>query len=272
MPKWNPEQYLKFANERTQPSVDLAARIGVENPKSIIDIGCGPGNSTRVLKRRWHAADICGLDSSEEMIAKAKLDKDVMDDDHIEWILGDASTFRFERKYDVVFSNAAIQWIPNHDALVARLFDLVCDGGALGIQIPADDKSPIRQALREVAANSRWSGFMPGVKNLMTYHNAEFYYNLLSTLTNKLDLWETIYYHVVNSRAEIVQWYKGTGMKPYLERLPDEHERELFTKDVLAACAMAYPVQSDGKVLYPFKRVFFVAYKTEQYADTSISK
>jgi trans-aconitate 2-methyltransferase len=137
MPNWNPDQYLKFANERTQPSIDLAARINVENPKSIIDIGCGPGNSTRVLRQRWPESRISGLDSSVEMIKKAKEDFP-----ELEWITADASTFKFDKKYDIVFSNAALQWMPAHELLLRRLMEILNANGALAVQVPANKESP----------------------------------------------------------------------------------------------------------------------------------
>lgn len=256
MPDWNPNQYLKFATERTQASVDLASRIEIENPQSIIDVGCGPGNSTQVLRRRWNNADIFGIDSSADMIAKASHDYQ-----NVEWIVGDASIFEFERRYDIVFSNAAVQWMPNHEAIIPRLFGNVSQGGALAVQMPQDKELPIHQALLEVSKSSKWSGFTSGAEKLVVYHDANYYYDLLSKLSGKFNLWETIYYHVLNSQAEIVEWYKGSLMRYFLERIPSEAGRKDFEDEVLAKCVEAYPNRRDGKVLFPFKRIFFVVYK-----------
>ncbi len=256
MPTWNPDQYLKFMGERTQPSVDLTARIEIENPKSIIDIGCGPGNSTLVLRRKWNEAQLFGLDSSPEMIDKARAD---MPD--IEWTVGDATNFEFERGYDVVFSNAALQWMQHHETLVPRLFAVVNHGGALAVQVPANQDSAIQKAIVEISITSRWSENLAGIDRRMVHFPAEYYYNILSKMSSGLDLWETTYYHILNSPRDLVEWYKGTGMRPYLERLPDDQSRSEFENEVLRECQNSYLPQKNGKVLFPFKRIFFVAYK-----------
>lgn len=255
MINWNPEQYLKFVKERTQASIDLAARIDIESPAAVIDIGCGPGNSTEVLRRKWPEAKLTGLDSSPTMMEKAR-------NDHpdIEWIAGDAASFGFEKKYDVVFSNAALQWMPDHETLVPRLYGIVAGGGALAVQVPADSESPLRKAIVSVSNEAKWSGYTAGCDHLLNYRTADYYYDILTPLAARVDLWETIYYHVLPSHADLVEWYKGTGMKPFLERLPDEESRTEFGKEVLERCKKGYRTRSDGRVLYPFRRIFFVAY------------
>ena len=255
MTDWNPRQYLQFANERTRPSIDLSPRVNIENPKCIIDIGCGPGNSTRVLRGRWPDAKIAGLDSSAAMIEKAKEDYP-----GIEWITADASAFMHEKKYDIVFSNAAIQWIPDHEVLVPHLFEIVNRGGALAVQVPGNKESPLHQALLRVSSSPKWSRFTSDVEKIFTYNDAAYYYDTLFRISSKFDLWETTYYHVLNSHAGLVEWYKGTGMRPFLEKLPDESSRKEFENEVLAECIQVYPIRKDGKVLYPFKRIFFIAY------------
>jgi trans-aconitate 2-methyltransferase len=255
--EWDPEQYLQFEHERTQPSIDLVARIPLEDPKTIIDIGCGPGNSTQILLKRWPHADIVGLDKSEKMIEWARLD-------HPEqtWLIGDASTLATDRKYDIVFSNAAIHWIPDHHALIPRLFQIVRDDGMLAIQVPANHESPLYKAILNVARSSKWRAFTSGCDELITYHTAEYYYNQLVSLTEDIALWETTYYHILKSHQDLVEWYKGTAMKPLLENLPTDDNREEFLQAVLTECKKQYPFQSDGRILYPFKRLFFTARKT----------
>jgi len=144
---------------------------------------------------------------------------------------------------------------------VPRIFEIVNPGGVLAIQVPADNDSPVRQALLKASSSSKWSRFTSGTETLITYNSAEYYYNLLFPISKEFDIWETIYYHVLDSQAGPVEWYKGTAMKPFLERIPDEASRKEFEDEVTALCAMAYPLQRDGKVLYPFKRIFFIAYK-----------
>lgn len=256
MLNWNPDQYLKFARERTQASIDLASRVMVEIPASVIDIGCGPGNSTRVLRERWPNARITGLDSSPEMIDKAKADLP-----DIEWITGDASTFTFQKEYEVVFSNAAIQWMQDHEVLVPRLYEIVKHGGALAVQIPADQDSPIRRSLLSVSSREKWLKYTSGRERLMNYRTAEYYYDILAKVSERFDVWETVYHHVLDSREGVIEWYKGTAMRPFLEKLPDDASRKEFEDEVLDGCKDQYEIRKDGKVLYPFRRIFFVAYK-----------
>ncbi len=256
MGTWDPQQYLKFKNERTQPSVDLVARVRIDHPNTIIDIGCGPGNSTQVLYQRWPNAEITGVDNSREMIEKARRDYP-----HQKWLLADASKLELDRTYDVVFSNAVLQWIPDHDLLIPRLFAIVNPKGSLAIQVPANNESPVHRALLTVSSRGKWSRFISGAERQLTYRTAEYYYNILSPLSSEFDLWEIVYHHVLASQAGMIEWYKGTGMRPFLERLPDDESRKEFEDEMLTEFKQFYPIQKDGKVLYPFKRIFFVVYK-----------
>ncbi len=257
MATWNPHQYLRFKNERTQPSIDLARKVGIENPATVIDIGCGPGNSTQVLCEHWPNARIIGLDNSREMIEKAKADFPDQ-----EWLLADASKLDPDQTYDIVFSNAVLQWMPDHDLLIPRLLKIVKPGGALAVQVPANDGSPLHKALLSVSSGKKWSGFTGGCEKLLHYHSVEYYFNILCPLASSgLDIWETTYYHVLSSHADLIEWYKGTGLRPFLEKLPDDENRKEFANDILDKCRQAYAVHRDGKILFPFKRIFFVAYK-----------
>ena len=255
MSKWEPEQYLKFQGERTQPAIDLASRIDL-CPESIIDIGCGPGNSTFVLRAKWAKAKIIGLDSSEEMIEKAR--KDYPNE---QWMLGDASCLKMEEDYDLVFSNAAIQWVPDHARLIPSLFRMVRPGGALAVQVPANYDSPLHEALLNTVRDDRWRGLLGEFKDMVIYHDADFYYDLLAPIAKSVQIWVTSYYHVLSSQYELIEWYKSTGMKPFLQRLPDDDLRAKFEMEVLDRCRQFYPVHSGGNVLYPFKRLFFIADK-----------
>lgn len=256
MSDWNPDQYLKFAKERTQASIDLASRTTIEKPATVIDIGCGPGNSTRVLRQRWPDAKFSGLDRSEEMIGKAKAELP-----DVEWIIGDMRTYKFTKEYDVVFSNAAIQWMPDHDELIPRLYKAVKPGGAFAVQVPADQDSAIRRSLLSVSSRDKWTKYTSGCERLINYRSAEYYYDIMTKISKRFDLWETVYYHILDSQVGLIEFYKGTAMRPFLEKLPDDASRKEFEEDVLAGCKDAYEVRKDGNVLYPFRRVFFVAYK-----------
>lgn len=260
MADWNPNLYLKFEKERTQPVKDLISRIDKDQPLRIIDIGCGPGNSTRELQNKWPSAQITGLDSSPNMIEKAK--KDLPD---IEWIVGDAGgDLSYLGKFDIVFSNAAIQWIPNHERLLNKLFSMLKDEGVLAIQIPNVNEMVINVAVENTAKDVKWQGYLNAFDENMFYDMPEFYYDTMSNLTKEIYLWETFYYHVMSSHEEIINWYKSTGMKPFLDKLPTEVLKKEFENDVLNKIKKGYKIQRDGKVLFPFRRIFFIAYKHER--------
>lgn len=255
MAAWDPAQYLKFAGERTQPVADLMSRINLASPEKVIDIGCGPGNSTRVLRKRWPNARIVGLDNSAEMIAQARRDFP-----EGEWLLADAAALAGQPQYDVVFSNAALQWIQNYEKLLPRLMSAVAPGGCLAVQVPDDRESPLRKAVLSVAGSAKWAKHTASADARMYYSTAQEIYGLVNAF-GRVDLWETTYYHVLASHQELIEWYKGSGMRPYLKVLPDDCARTQFKRDVLRKCRRRYPLQSDGKVLYPFHRIFFVVYR-----------
>jgi len=256
MNDWNPTEYLRFEAERTRPSRDLATRIEVEKAKDIVDIGCGPGNSARVLRERWPEASILGLDNSPAMIKKAR-----MDFPGEKWIVADAAAFDAREAYDVVFSNATIQWIPGHETLVPRLFGALRPGGALAVQVPAFAKIPIRDAILAVAGSARWKEATRGCAEAFTFHDLGFYYNLLCRGASRVDLWETLYSHVLPSRSAVVDFIRSTGLRPYLGALRDDAERNDFLADLYEEIRGAYPERADGKVLFPFDRQFFIAYR-----------
>jgi trans-aconitate 2-methyltransferase len=256
MDKWNPDLYLRYEAERTQPSYDLVARIAAAAPASIIDIGCGPGNSTRVLRERWPLARIVGLDNSPEMITKARKAYPPG-----EWLLADAAAWVPSTQYSIVFSNAALQWMPDHGKIIQRLYGAVAPGGALAVQVPANQNCALFQAVRRVSARSRWSAAMAGCDQLLTYLDAGLYYDWLSDLSSQVYIWYTTYYHVMEDHQGLIEWYSSTGLRPYLERLASADEREAFQHEILEDCRPAYPEQQDGKVLFPFRRLFFIAYR-----------
>jgi trans-aconitate 2-methyltransferase len=256
MADWNPQLYLQYGKERTQPSRDLVARIQLDNPGSIIDLGCGPGNSTQILKERWPHADITGLDKSPGMIEKAG--KDYPDQ---KWIVGDVASMEGEQQYDLVFSNATLQWLPDHHLLIPKLFRLVKPNGVMATQLPANQNSPLHQLLIATSRKRKWSSYTEGVEKLLTYNNAGFYYDAFSSIAKSVAIWETIYYHIYNSHQDLIDFYKSTGMKPILERLPDDQARHEFEAELLGEYQKIYPLQNDGKILAPMRRLFIVAGK-----------
>lgn len=258
MSDWKPELYLEFKKQRTQPAIDLVSRIDLTAPKRIIDIGCGPGNSTATLKNRWPNAEIIGIDCSPTMIEQAnKTDGD------INWICADASDDLGNLgKFDIVFSNAAIQWMPRHEALLPRLFSLLDVGGVLAVQVPDTTHMPVHMSLQSLVQSGRWSNKFSGETSHSTFF-APYYYDILSKLSSDINLWETHYYHVMENHQSIVQWYSSTGLKPYLDRLESASDQTDFLAEFENALKFAYPKQMDGLVLFPFTRIFFIVRKHE---------
>jgi trans-aconitate 2-methyltransferase len=256
METWNPDLYLKFEEERTQPARDLVARIQLHSPKRIVDLGCGPGNSTRVLRARWPEADILGMDSSAGMIEKAR-----RSNPHGKWLQADIRAWNPGEMFDVVFSNATLQWIMDHDALIPRLFGWVRPGGALAVQLPSNQEAPLHKALIRVSRRDEWKARTDGCAGLIVYQSPEFYYGILSGLTPYVHLWKAVYYHVLENHQGLIDWYSSTGMKTYLERLPEESQKDAFRAQVLEECRDSYLLQRDGRILYPFERLFFIAYR-----------
>lgn len=256
MSDWNPNLYMQFRSERTRPSIDLISKIDSVEPKSVIDIGCGPGNSTQVLVDRWPKAKITGLDSSSAMIEKAKHDYP-----NQQWIVADALSYKPEIEYDIIYSNAVIQWIPNHENLLRIFHGYLSNNGILAIQIPLFWDMPLGKVINETASDIRWKDTMAGIYDLFTIHDYSFYYDNLSGLFNSVDIWETTYFHIMDSHVSIIEMMRSTGLKPYLEKLDNDQAIEQFEKDVLTGIEKTYPIQKDGKVLLPFKRLFFIGYK-----------
>jgi trans-aconitate 2-methyltransferase len=256
MPTWNAAQYLRFADERTRPCRDLAAAVTLEAPRRIIDLGCGPGNSTAVLAGRWPEAEIVGLDSSEAMIAAAR--RDAPDRS---FLVGDIAAWTSEAPFDLVFSNAALQWVDAHEVVYPRLLAQVAPGGALAAQVPSNFDAAAHRAMRELAARPAWQGLLGGEVREWHVHPPAFYYDALAPRAARLDIWETEYLQVMPDAAAIVAWYKGTGLRPFLDKLPGEATRQRFLGDYLEAITAAYPARPDGRVLFPFRRMFVIAYR-----------
>lgn len=256
MPVWDSSQYLKFVDERTQPSVDLAARIRAENPRRVIDLGCGPGNSTAVLARRWPRAELAGLDSSPEMIAAARRAHP-----QIVWSEGEIAAWAPAEPFEVVFSNAALQWLPDHAALLPRLLAHVAPGGALAVQMPANFQAPPHRLMRELAQTPAWRERFAAPVRDWSVETPGFYYDTLAPRAARLDLWLTDYQHILGGPEGILEWYRGTGLRPYLEALKTPAERAQFEREFLAGLTAVYPRQKDGRVIFPFRRLFFIAYR-----------
>jgi trans-aconitate 2-methyltransferase len=254
VPKWDPQQYLQFERERSQPCRDLVSRIVGSPPSTIIDLGCGTGTSTAILRERWPSARITGLDSSSEMIAVARAG-----DTSVEWVAGDLRHWAPAAPFDLVFSNAALHWVPDHGELVPRLLRYLSPGGVLAVQMPVNSESPAHRYIREVANRPSWAARWGSLPAPPAVGSVEFYYTLLAPHCSEVELWVTEYVHVVPDGAAILEWVKGTTLRPYLDRLPVPQGRERFLAEILRGVIDAYPPQTDGRVLFPFRRLFFVA-------------
>lgn len=256
MSDWNSEQYLKFKKERTQPSVDLVNRIDLENPKRIIDIGCGPGNSTAVLKKRYPDAYILGVDFSQNMIEKAQADYPELD-----FMIFDASKDfdKLDGQFDIVFSNACIQWITNHRKLLSDMMGILSPNGVMAVQVPFQFNQPMHKIVDKVASMDKWKDFIPFEKVFNILQEEE-YFDLLAEISSDFSMWHTVYFHRMPSQQSIIEWYRSTGLKPYLEVLT-EQKKEEFEKDVFELVKQSYPVQKNSEVIFRFPRLFFTARK-----------
>jgi len=258
MADWNPSLYMKFGAERTQPSIDLASRIPLVSLARVLDVGCGPGNSTAVLAARFPGSKVLGIDNSPAMLEEAKAGYPDFD-----FRLCDAATDlpALESGFDVIFSNAVLQWVPDHPRILGELLGLLSPGGVLAVQIPYNQDQPVQRAIRELAASPRWAERLGNARPHTTLSPSD-YYNILSAHAGKTDLWETTYYHVLASHTDILQWYRSTGLRPYLNRL-SASEVEAFEREWMERIIPDYPTQRNEKVLFPFPRLFFT-FQTEE--------
>lgn len=255
--RWDPEQYLTYAGERGRPFVELLARVDADRPRRVIDLGCGPGNLTALLSQRWPQAQVRGLDASAEMIAAARADLPGVD-----FAVGDLRTWLDEREepFDVVVSNATLQWVPGHLDLVPRLLEAVTPGGWLAFQVPGNFEEPSHTIRTELAARPEYAAHLAGVA-VPSSHDPAVYLEQLAALGAGVDAWETTYLHVLTGEDPVFEWVTGTGARPTLQALP-EGLREQFAEEFRRRLREAYPPQPHGVVL-PFRRIFVVAHKPE---------
>jgi trans-aconitate 2-methyltransferase len=250
---WSATQYTKFEDERTRPVRDLIAGIPACDVTSAVDIGCGPGNSTELLHARFPGAAVTGIDSSPDMIAAARKRLPGL---HFE--TQDISTWTAPGPFDVILANAVLQWVPDHATLFPALIAKLSNGGTLAVQIPDNGDEPAHRLMREIAADGPWTEKI-GTATRFHRHGAAWYFAELRHKVARLDIWRTTYHHVLaGGAAAVVEWFKGSGLRPYLDAL-NEGERVSFLARYESAIAAAYPAFPDGTVLLPFPRLFIVA-------------
>jgi trans-aconitate 2-methyltransferase len=268
---WDPAQYQRFSDERSRPFFDLLARVHAENPRSVVDLGCGPGNLTATLAARWPDARVLGVDSSPEMIEAAQVEAaQVQAADaqaaqarggpaaagRLSFALGDIKDWKPEGQVDVLVSNAALQWVPGVPGLLARWADALPEGGWLGFQVPGNFFQPSHAILRELAASDRWRSLLGSVElNRQAADPAE-YVGLLARAGCEVDAWETTYLHILRGEDPVAEWYKGTGLRPVLAELSPELGED-FLAEYRDRVREAYPPDPFGTLL-PFRRVFVV--------------
>ncbi len=254
MEDWSARQYLKFEDERTRPPRDLLAQVPIQRPRLVVDLGCGPGNSTELLVERFPQSEVIGVDSSPDMLRKARERLT-----RLTFVEADIATWTADPHADLLFANASFQWIPDHTQILRRLLAALPAGGVLAVQMPDNTREPSHMLQREVAANGPWSDH-PDIKAAARgdLPPPEVYYDLLKPDCSRIDIWHTIYEHALASPQAIVEWFKGSALQPYLSPL-DAAQRAAFLAAYTDKIASAYPPRVDGKVLLKFPRLFIVA-------------
>lgn len=250
---WSAAQYSTFEIERTRPVRDLVAALPHRSVRTAIDLGCGPGNSTQVLFERYRTAQITGLDSSEDMLEAARQRLPGLTFEQ-----GDIGRWSAPEGVDVILANASLQWLPNHAVLYPHLVRQLSEGGSLAIQTPDNLNEPAHQQAREIASKGPWAAKIGAIKH-PPRHTAAFYYDVLSPHCRQVDVWRTTYYHPLMGGAQaVVEWFKGSALRPYLAALNTTEQAD-FLQYYLQAMQQAYPPAADGRVLLPFPRLFIVA-------------
>ena len=256
MPTWDPKQYLKFSDHRLRPALDLMAQIPLTGPGIVYDLGCGPGTITRLLAERWPGAAVTGIDSSADMLAKARREAP-----KVAFQQADIAHWSPPAPADLVFSNAALHWLDDHASLLPRLAAQLAPGGVLAVQLPCNRDSPSHLLMDEAAADGPWRPRLAQLRPVYrSVETTDAYYRILAPVMRQVDIWETTYLHVLEGDNPVVEWTKGTALRPYLDAL-EEPERAAFLAAYAARIAAAYPRQPDGRTLLPFRRIFFIAQK-----------
>jgi trans-aconitate 2-methyltransferase len=253
MTVWNPETYLKYAGIRFRPALDLIEHVPLEHCERIFDLGCGTGHLTQALQERWPAARVTGVDSSAEMLSHARAEFPKLD-----WVQADITRWRADAPADVIFSNATFQWVPGHEQLFPSLLEQVRPGGVLAIQMPRHTDDPGHVLMLETARDPRWRSRLEPHTHRLVVHTPEEYWRWLSPHASRVDIWETIYQHELEGENPIVEFFRGTQLRPYIQALPEDEAKQ-FVNAYAEKIARAYPKEGNGKTLFPFRRIFIIA-------------
>lgn len=250
---WDPGQYLKFAGERLRPAVDLLARVGAAAPQTVVDLGCGAGTLTPMFEARWPRARLTGVDSSPEMLARARTEYP-----RAEFIQADIGAWRAPQPVDVLYSNAALHWLDGHERLFPALLDAVMPGGWLAVQMPRNFGAPSHSAIADTIEQGPWRPRLEPFLRREPVAAPGAYWRLLSARCAQLEIWETEYLQVLSGENPVAEFTKGTWLKQFLDRLQGA-ERAAFEADYRKRVLAWYPPQADGRTLFAFRRLFLVA-------------
>lgn len=250
---WDPKTYLKFGAERTRPAAELLARIDCDAPRRVADLGCGPGNSTALLVARWPDAQVDGIDNSPEMLVEAR-----KSEIPARFIDADVSSWSPDGAYDVIYSNATLQWVPNHEKLLPRLMSFVARGGWFAFQVPRNYAEPCHTLIHDVAESGPWSARLARIRDISGVREPAEYFSIFEPHASRIDIWETNYLQVLEGEDAVFCWMSGTGLRPFADAL-EGAEREAFLNEYKSRLREAYPMRANGKTLYPFQRLFAVA-------------
>ncbi|MFA8451031.1 MAG: methyltransferase domain-containing protein [Bacteroidales bacterium] len=253
---WNPDLYMRFNEERLQPSIDLTARIKDLNPANILDVGCGAGNSTQILRNKWPSAEVIGIDKSPSMIEAAKKEYPEYD-----WRIQDICNDFYISSFDLIFSNATIQWVEDQRGLLQRLLKMVNPEGCIAFQLPVFWNMKLGEIIKEVLASNRWNHLEARNSDKIYVYNNEYYYDALVNICQIVEFWETTYMHIFQSHVMIFEMIKSTGLKPYYKLLSNPSEVKMFEEDIFKEIKLGFPLLSDGNVVLPFRRLFFISTK-----------
>lgn len=252
---WNPTQYLRYGGERLRPALDLMARIQADSPEVVYDLGCGTGTITGILKERWPDAKVTGVDSSASMLERTR---DV--ETGVYWQHADLNDWKPEDSADVVYTNAALHWLDDHSQLFPRIMAAVKPGGVLAVQMPENFSAPSHTSIADTVREGAWQERLAPFQREQPVAEPSFYYDLLSQISSSIDMWETTYMHILEGDNPVVEWTKGTMLRPLLDNLSEDEGND-FLKSYTEKVAKAYPHRADGKTVLPFKRLFIVAIK-----------